>query len=388
LNYRPAIRPPLKLYYSKRSRTSHKTRKMNKELLQERFEKHHLQEIIQDLIIRFIICCPEEEHESFDRLFFQIEEAHWFYMDEYRQKNPKLPSLSFKQFAKIIFESCPLLQQYKDLVHEYRSEWVQYKTSVPVCGAIILNQSMDRALLVRGISSSSSWSFPRGKINRDEPTASCAIREVLEETGLDITNLIQETEYLEMTLNEQTIKLYLVVMNVHESEITLTPQTRGEIGAIEWLHLKDDILRGNVAKKKKFFSVIPFVRQLNSWIHNRVVTPTKLSPRQQSSTKSSQKSVKNRKTGKPNTKNIIHDMEYQIPTRSAPRNIGSKKSVSILKRGESLPNVHRIDTVSSSYSPPNILASPSSFSCSESSDSFKNFQFNADDIVGDLTFCV
>jgi len=316
---------------------------MNKELLQERFaRKNHLQEIIQDLIIRFIICCPEEEHESFERLFFQIEEAHWFYMDEYRQKNPKLPSLSFKQFAQIIFASCPLLQPYKDLVQKYRSDWVQYKTSVPVCGAIILNQKMNRALLVRGIGSNSSWSFPRGKINKDEPTSSCAIREVLEETGLDITNLIKESEFLEMTFNEQKVKLYLVVMNVPESELPpFAPRTRGEIGAIEWLHLDDDILGNGIDKKKrKFFSVIPFVRQLKPWINKqRVITPKSSPRRPKNSPKSSPRERPPKNTGKYNAKRISVE-DYQIPTRR------------ILKRGESL----QITTnVSSSYSLPSML---------------------------------
>jgi 8-oxo-dGTP pyrophosphatase MutT (NUDIX family) len=49
---------------------------------------------------------------------------------------------------------------------------------VPVCGAIIVNETFDKVLLVKGWSSKSSWGFPKGKINKDEPEIDCAIREV------------------------------------------------------------------------------------------------------------------------------------------------------------------------------------------------------------------
>jgi len=35
-------------------------------------------EIFDDLATRFILTCPVEEFSSFERLFFQIEQAHWF----------------------------------------------------------------------------------------------------------------------------------------------------------------------------------------------------------------------------------------------------------------------------------------------------------------------
>ena len=36
-----------------------------------------LDEIFDDLAARFILTCPVEEFSSFERLFFQIESAHW-----------------------------------------------------------------------------------------------------------------------------------------------------------------------------------------------------------------------------------------------------------------------------------------------------------------------
>lgn len=43
---------------------------------------------------------------------------------------------------------------------------------------------LTKVVMVQGYGST-SWSFPKGKINKDEPPSSCALREVYEETGYD-----------------------------------------------------------------------------------------------------------------------------------------------------------------------------------------------------------
>jgi mRNA-decapping enzyme subunit 2 len=94
----------------------------------------------------------------------------------------------------MLFQACPLLHQWSDHEHAF-STFMQYKTRVPVCGAIMLNDTWDKVLgsarltdyinltrhqcvLVKGWKSSSGWGFPKGKINEDEPKHTCAIREV------------------------------------------------------------------------------------------------------------------------------------------------------------------------------------------------------------------
>ncbi len=42
----------------------------------------------------------------------------------------------------------------------------------------MLNQDLDRCVLVKGWKSSSGWSFPKGKIDEGEADAACAVREV------------------------------------------------------------------------------------------------------------------------------------------------------------------------------------------------------------------
>jgi hypothetical protein len=44
---------------------------------------------------------PKEELESFERILFLLEQAHWFYEDNSVEHNPNLKSLSFKDFTSL-----------------------------------------------------------------------------------------------------------------------------------------------------------------------------------------------------------------------------------------------------------------------------------------------
>lgn len=223
--------------------------------------------VIDDLIIRFIMNCPDEVFESFDRLFFQIEEAHWFYEDFYREQNKTLPSLNFKQFVDEIFKQCPALQPYRETIDKHTQSFYDYKNTVPVFGAIILNQTRDKVLLVKGWNSK-TWSFPRGKVNQDESEMVCAAREVKEEIGFDISPYLNSKNYLKMHFNEQVVTLF-IVSGVPENT-KFHPETRKEVSAIEW-HSIDEIVnaRSPSNPKKcasKYWIISSFMPRLKKWL--------------------------------------------------------------------------------------------------------------------------
>ncbi|BGO95925.1 hypothetical protein NBRC10512_005490 [Rhodotorula toruloides] len=270
---------------------------------QSSFASLQLEQVLDDLAARFIVNLPQEELESMDRVCFQIEQAHWYYEDFIRPtaSNPSLlPSYSLKAFSLLMFESCPLLH---DLVPQHQTIWesfMKYKERVPVCGAVLINEWWDKVLLVKGWTKGSAWSFPRGKINKQEPEAMCAVREVLEETGFDLTPYFppeqldpsyEEPEgqerhpyYVELVIREQKIRLYFVP---GVSELTqFETRTRKEISKIDWFRLsdlptwskdansggkkKDSSARtkGELAngKQAKFYMVTPFISHLKLWI--------------------------------------------------------------------------------------------------------------------------
>ena len=72
-----------------------------------------MQEVIDDLAMRFVVNCPAEEQESFERLLFQVEAAFWFYDDQYREIWPNTyPKMTMLDFAQAMFKHCELLTKF------------------------------------------------------------------------------------------------------------------------------------------------------------------------------------------------------------------------------------------------------------------------------------
>lgn len=232
--------------------------------------------------MRFIVNLPQEELESVQRICFQVEEAQWFYEDFIRPLDPDLPSLNLRNFCLRIFQHCPLLSQFSSYHHSTAfSEFLAYKTRVPVRGAIMLNHDMDAVVLVKGWKKGANWSFPRGKINKDELDLDCAIREVYEETGYDIheAGLVakdRDVKFIEITMREQHMRLYVFRGVLMDTKFE--PKTRKEISKIEWYKLSDlpTLKKGKnqqegqgdeLAKNaNKFYMVAPFLNPLKKWI--------------------------------------------------------------------------------------------------------------------------
>ncbi|ORX34807.1 hypothetical protein BD324DRAFT_604335 [Kockovaella imperatae] len=236
-------------------------------------------DILEELNARFLVNLPKEEM-GLVRVYWQAEQAHWFYEDYLRPLNPLLPSLSQRNFTHLIIASSPLYTHLSD--EEYDQVWEEYcnyKRMVPCCGGILINDAADKVLMVRGWKSNAGWSFPRGKINSAEPEEACAIREVEEETGFDLTGMINKKDSIQTQVNAQTITMF-IVMGIDENT-TFQTQTRKEIGAIEWVPFVDlptwTNKRGpkttNEKGKKRFYNVTPFVGPLKRWLSEHGVNP-------------------------------------------------------------------------------------------------------------------
>ncbi|KAK3296264.1 uncharacterized protein B0H64DRAFT_432849 [Chaetomium fimeti] len=243
--------------------------------------KMQLEDWLDDLCVRFIIHLPMEDLSSVARICFQVEEAQWFYEDFIRPLDPTLPSMSLRSFCLRIFQHCPLLAGFSAENHMRAfDEFLLYKTRVPVRGAILLNEAMDSTVLVKGWKKGANWSFPRGKINKDEDDLDCAVREVYEETGFDIkqAGLVpkeDEVKYIQISMREQQIRLY-VFRNV-PMDTVFEPKTRKEISKVEWYKLSELPAfrkKGNnshddaaaASNANKFYMVAPFLVPLKKWV--------------------------------------------------------------------------------------------------------------------------
>ncbi|XP_050210748.1 mRNA-decapping enzyme subunit 2 [Mercurialis annua] len=225
-------------------------------------------ELLDDLCSRFVLNVPKEDQQSFERILFLVEYAHWFYEDNSVENNPSLKSLNLKEFTSLMFNSCDVLRPYVAHIDDIFKDFTSYKVRVPVTGAIILDETYERCLLVKGWKGT-SWSFPRGKKNKDEEDHACAIREVQEETGFDISNLLKNDEYIEEIFGQQRVKLYIIAGV--KDDTAFAPLTKKEISEISWHRLdelqtaSDDVISRGLTGLK-LYMVAPFLHSLKLWI--------------------------------------------------------------------------------------------------------------------------
>ncbi|RLV92374.1 mRNA-decapping enzyme subunit 2 [Spathaspora sp. JA1] len=220
-----------------------------------------LDRVLDDLLVRFVVNVPQEDLSSIERMFFQVEEAQWFYSDFIRQQNPSLPPMKMKTFSAEILEKCPLIWKWGD-PDDALSRFGKYKSTIPVRGVALLNHDLTEVVLVKG-TESNAWSFPRGKISKGESDIECAIREVEEETGYNCRGLINEYDFIERTIRGKNYKIYLV-KNVDEST-EFSPISRFEISKIQWHDIKS--LQKNCAKNpNNYFIVGTVLKPMLRWI--------------------------------------------------------------------------------------------------------------------------
>ncbi|CAJ0602956.1 unnamed protein product [Cylicocyclus nassatus] len=232
-------------------------------------------EVLQDLTFRFLANIPDEEKSDKVRMCFQVELAHWFYIDFYCKQEARkdCAQMGMREFARQIFKHCEELAPYAARVDQVIDEWRWYKSTVPTYGAILLDETLNHVLLVQGFyASKNSWGFPKGKVNEGEEPRCCAIREVFEETGFNFGDHRPHggEKKLQKFVNETMVRLY-IVPDV-PTDFPFAPQTRNEIRKIQWFNVwelptdRNDQHRFGILSNHNFYTVMPFVQDLQKYI--------------------------------------------------------------------------------------------------------------------------
>lgn len=200
---------------------------------------------------------PEEEWSSFERICYNLEKAYWFYLDHVQTLEAWLPQMKKmrRAFYEVMFTHIDALNRFVPQLDEIMSAYVQYKQKIPKRGAVIFDPTLSKVLLVKGFDGS-SWMFARGKRNEAEPDLECAVREVYEEIGLDITPYVIPDAYIEVSVCG-----YFVAVGVPESTEFVT-QTVGEIAEIKWFTFAE-----LPTKKGKFALVLQAFGQVQAWLN-------------------------------------------------------------------------------------------------------------------------
>jgi ADP-ribose pyrophosphatase YjhB (NUDIX family) len=103
------------------------------------------------------------------------------------------------------------------------------------CGACILSHDRQKCLIVKQ-REAENWSFPKGTIETEEKEYHCMLREVLEETGIDLKK--QKYKVLGSQFRFKC-KLYFIVLKQDFRDIKLEPRDTKEIETAEWIDIKN-----------------------------------------------------------------------------------------------------------------------------------------------------
>ncbi|KAI6205916.1 hypothetical protein M3Y94_00846300 [Aphelenchoides besseyi] len=227
--------------------------------------------VLDDLCLRFVDNIPEAEKDEPVRVCFQLEQAHWYYVDYYCEGDhceEMCPNLGFRDFVKVVVGYSTSLMKYKNNVDDIIDQFRQYKSLIPTYGAVMFDPSLTQILLVQGyFASRNSWGFPKGKVNEDEDPKACAIREVLEETGYDISQKLANDVIFQYAMNDTIVHLYVAV-DV-DRNFNFHPHLRKEIRKIAWFDIADlprhrsDFAtcnrQGQGCRPNNFYGVVPAV---------------------------------------------------------------------------------------------------------------------------------
>jgi mRNA-decapping enzyme subunit 2 len=224
-----------------------------------------LNEAIDDVSMRFLVNLPPEELESVERLFFQLQQAHWYYLDFFVQPGSTLPYLSFRDFTRTLFERCPMLAGHSHQYEEMRQQFKEYMWSIPVYGVILLNRTMDRVLMIRPWKGK-HWVFPKGKINEGESEVQCAAREGLEEVGYDASHLLAADQFLSLRTGAKPMKFFIGVGAPDDGSVMYAPQTRMEVSEIGWFDVASLPDNSGVKGASKFWTMLALMKPLRAWI--------------------------------------------------------------------------------------------------------------------------
>ena len=165
----------------------------------EKNERHEVPaEELDSLASRFLLIIPERCQGDRARVGFQLEKAYWAHLNQFKKDKARSIKKRFtlKDFSLQIFPNVPFLRDHVDIVGDVIDDFKEYKSCVPTFGVILLNETMDKVVLVRS-SWGKRWNLPKGMVNEKESGHDCAARVAQMDLGVNVGSLLDPDIWIE-----------------------------------------------------------------------------------------------------------------------------------------------------------------------------------------------
>ncbi len=159
-----------------------------------------------------------------------VELAYWDYLDNYSQKNKRrYPHVHMYVFLLRLMEYHKASPADVSNAHTYCKLYDRYKKSLPTAGVIL--HCKDQFVVVR-MKTAKIWSMPKGKKDNGETSEQTAVREFMEETGIDLEDLITET-----TPHKSILKTVFYIVEADSMQNKFHGYNVNEIGEVKWVSI-------------------------------------------------------------------------------------------------------------------------------------------------------
>lgn len=126
------------------------------------------------------------------------------------------------------------------------------------CGCIVIKDN--KVLLIKQVTG--NWGFPKGHVEKDETEYETALREVKEETNLDV-KIISDKRYTMNYLTERGSYKQVVLFVANEIKGKIKRQ-EAEIDDIKWLNYEDALKTMNFQNTKDILKEVSEDNYINS----------------------------------------------------------------------------------------------------------------------------